>query len=229
VLDAHVPLAGIGDSGYLLAPPGSSSGKEERSVNERRNATENGQARSETAAVAEEVLRNSVPAPLAAKQEEGPSAFWKIFGGTLLSIAALVAITLCQHFNARLNALQADASYQNTDLRKDLSRLSEAQAELLKKDEFNNRLKSVWDNLKDVRDIAALLAGLKERAGAAEQQLRVAEAERKELLREVQLLREQRVAEQERRELLRELQALRERLAVLEGRKPERPGVAVDE
>jgi DNA repair exonuclease SbcCD ATPase subunit len=192
-------------------------------MNDRRNAVENGQEAAATAVLAEETLRNSGPVGATTKREDGPSALWKVFGGTLLSIAALVAITLCQHFNARLNELQAESTYQNTDLRKDLSRLGEAQAGLLKKDEFNSRLKSVWDSLKDLRDSDAVLAVLKERASATEQQLRAAEAERKELQRDVQQLREQRAADQERRELIRDLQALRERLAAVEGRKPERP------
>src|SRR5205807_1479298 len=101
-----------------------------------------------------------------------------------------------------------------------------------KKDGFTNRLKSFWDSLKDVRESAALLAALKERATWTEQQVQAAEAERKDLLREIQQFREQRAAELERRELLRELQALRERLAAVEGKKsdwPEKAPVAVDE
>jgi hypothetical protein len=191
-------------------------------VNDRRNAANNIQPGPQTIALAEETLRNSATADLPATKGEGLSTLWKVFGGTLLSIAALVAITLCQYFNGRLNALQADSSYQNTDLRKDLAHLCEAQAECLKKDEFNNRLKSVWDGMKELHDNAASLAVLKERAALTEQQLRLAEEERRELLREVHQLREQRAADQERRELLRELQVLRERLAVLEGRKQER-------
>jgi hypothetical protein len=70
--------------------------------------------------------------------------------------------------------LQADSSYQNTDLRKDLEHLGEMQAECLKKDEFNNRLKSVWDGMKELHDNASSLAVLKDRAALTEQQLCVA-------------------------------------------------------
>jgi hypothetical protein len=197
-------------------------------VNDRRNAIEGGEHTSE-AILAAETLRTSAPGDAPAKREEGPSALWKVFGGTLLSVGALAVITLCQHFNGRLNALQADVNYQSTDLRKDLIHLGEGQAELLKKEEFNNRLKSVWDSLKDLHEAAAFLAALKERTALSEQQLRVAAEERKELMREVQQLREKRAADQERRELLAELQALRERLAALEGRKHERPAAGIDE
>ena len=197
-------------------------------MDNKRNALEYDQQNSETI-LAAETLRNSAPSQALAKREEGPSAFWKVFGGTLLSVGALAVITLCQHFNGRLNTLQADVNYQSTDLRKDLTHLGEAQAELLKKEEFNNRLKSVWDNLKDLHDTAAVLSALKERLTLNEQQLRVAAEERKELMREVQQLREKHAADQERRELLAELQALRERLAVLEARKQQRPAAGIDE
>ena len=197
-------------------------------MNDRRNAIESGQQSAETI-LAAETLRNSASGGVPAKREEGLSAYWKVFGGTLLSVGALAIITLCQHFNGRLNALQADASYQNTDFRKDLIHLGEAQAELLKKEEFNSRLKSVWDSITHLQDAAALLAAMKERAALTEQQLRVAGEERKEVMREVQQLREKQAADQERRELLAELQALRERLAALEGRKHERPAAGIDE
>jgi hypothetical protein len=201
-------------------------------VNDRRNAANNIEPGPTTIALAGETLRNSASADVPATRGEGPSTFWKIFGGTLLSIATLVAITVCQYFNGRLNTLQADSSYQSTDLRKDLQRLAEAQAELLKKDEFNMRLKSVWDGMKELHDSAASVAALKERAALLEHQFRVAEDERKELLHEVARLREQHAADQERRELLRELQALRERLAAMEGRRQERtekPSTGADE
>ena len=45
-----------------------------------------------------------------AKGEERISLFWRVFGGTLLSIAALVVITLYQQFNGSLNELRVDAA-----------------------------------------------------------------------------------------------------------------------
>jgi hypothetical protein len=215
-------LAREARSGYPSAPYRYLPICEGQPMNDRRNAASSIQPRPEPIALAEETLRNSATADVPAPKGEGFSTLWKVFGGTLLSIAALVAISLCQYFNGRLNALQADSSYQNTDLRKDLGRLCEAQTEFLKKDEFNTRLKSVWDGMKELQENAARLAVLKERATLTEQQLRAAEEERKALAIEVRQLREQRAADQERRELIRELQALRERLAALEGRKLEK-------
>lgn len=160
-----------------------------------------------------ETLRNSIPMrpdqerDKPASSEERMSPMWRIFGGTLLSIAALVVITVCQYFNSALGDLRAELgrvkedlrkemTNLNTDLRKDLGRLNEAQGETVRKEEFNTRVKSVWDSLKELQGLSATVNALKER----------------DLLRD-QHQRE----EQDRKELIRELQTLRERLAHLEG------------
>ena len=138
-------------------------------------------------AVLAETLRNSAAAGAAGKGEERISLFWRIFGGTLLSIAALVGVTVYQQFSNSL-----------LELRNDMIRLSESRADLLKKDEFNTRMTSVWSSMKDLQTAETAVTGLRERSALLEQQLKAAEDERKELTRE--------------------LQQLRERLAVVEGR-----------
>jgi hypothetical protein len=143
-----------------------------------------------------------------AKSEERGSSFWRIFGGTLLSIAALVVLTLCQHFNSSLNdlrndlghlsdELRKDLGHLNTDLRKDLTRLSESQTDLVKNQEFNTRTHSLWDAVKELQGLQAAVTALKERAVLQDQEQK---------------------ARDERKELVREIQALRERLATMEGR-----------
>jgi hypothetical protein len=158
-----------------------------------------------------EILRNSVSKKddeKAKNGEERVSPFWKIFGGTLLSIGALVVLTICQYFNSTLNDLRGevgrvndeirkDISHSNQDMRKDINRLIEANAELVKKDDFSSRMKSVWDSLKELQSMSVVVAGLKEQAILRDQQLK---------------------DHSERQELLKELHLLRERLANLEGK-----------
>jgi hypothetical protein len=168
-----------------------------------------------------ETLRQSIPSggpPAATKGEERLSVFWRLCGATLLSITALGGITLCQHFNSSLSDLRKDLSHVSENLSKDLGRVHETQADLLKKEEFSFRLKTVWDALKELQEDKASLWALKERAAVTEQRQRADEEERKELVREVQKLRELKAAQDQRKELLDELQRLRERLAVVEGR-----------
>ena len=136
-----------------------------------------------------ETLRNSADSNGAqsSKAEERISLFWRICGGTVLSIAALVVVTLYQQINNNM-----------TELRNDMIRLNESRGDLIKKDEFNMRMTSVWNSIKEEQATGGALIGLRERSTLLEQQLRTAESERKDLSRE--------------------LQQLRERLAVIEGR-----------
>jgi hypothetical protein len=139
--------------------------------------------------VTAETLRAAALASLPAaspKGEERLPLFWRVFGATLLSIAALVVITLCQHFNSSLN-----------DLRADVAHLNENQAHLVQKSEFSSHSTSVWNSIKELNELRATVVALKEKALVREEQLR---------------------EQEERKELVRELQQLRERLATLEGR-----------
>jgi hypothetical protein len=150
---------------------------------------------STTVLAAETLRRASNLAPDAAppnKEEERISVFWRVFGGTLLSITALVIITVYNNFSGTLS-----------DLRKDLNSQIETRADLLKKDEFNTRLTSVWNGLKDVQGGLGAVTALTERAKALEQQLKTGEDDRKELRR--QLEQQRRAAEEERKDWCRKL------------------------
>jgi chromosome segregation ATPase len=156
--------------------------------------------RGDSTVLAAETLRNGSEHRAGAaspKGEERMSVFWRVFGGTLLSIAALVVITVYNQFNTTL-----------TDLRKELNQLYENRAELLRKDEFSNRLNSVWNSLKELQGANQKLAALNERAKLLDQQLerqtKNADDDRKDLCRR---LDEQRKAgEAERQEMQRKLE-----------------------
>jgi len=122
---------------------------------------------------AQECARGAVAPP---PSEEKISVFWRVFGGTLLSIAALVCMTIYQQFSASL-----------TDLRAGINHLTEFYAEVVKKDELNTRTNAIWASLKELgNDMPAL----KTQTTVLQGQLRAVEQERKELAREVQRLRE---------------------------------------
>jgi hypothetical protein len=168
-----------------------------------------------------EVLRDSIPIRPIEKSEKASAEdrmplFWRVFGGTILSILALAVITVCQYFNGVLGGLRGDMgrlnedirkemSHLDTDLRKDLGRLNEAQGGVVKIEDFNSRLRSVWDSIKELQTLNVTVSALKERDMLREQHLR---------------------EENERRELVRELQLLRERLANLEGKQAAAPAPA---
>jgi methyl-accepting chemotaxis protein len=163
------------------------------------------------------------------KGEEKISLFWRLFGGTLLSIAALVCITIYQQFNSAIG-----------EMRTNINRLTESRADLLSQNDFNTRVASLWTNLKDVQSATSTLSAVKEHSSLLDQQVKALQdqlnsrlqtmsASIKELdaplaaaaaLKERSALLEQQVktGDDERKDLTKELQQLRERLAVLEGR-----------
>jgi hypothetical protein len=169
-----------------------------------------------------ETLRSSADgASRPVKAEDRVSLFWRICGGTVLSILALAAVTVYQQNNASFN-----------ELRNDFGRLSESQADVLKKDEFNGRLTTVWNSIKELQGTPPAVTALKERAALLEQQLKAEQEHREAALKELEalnsavtvlkeraMLQEQQTKqEEERKEMVHELQQLRERLANLEGR-----------
>jgi hypothetical protein len=131
--------------------------------------------------VAAETLRSSRTDSVtsAARGDERIPLFWRIFGGTLLSLAGLVGITVYQQFNNTLNELHAE-----------IDRLSESRSDFVKKDEFTTRTTSIWTGVKEAQAAANTGASLRERSAVLEQQLKSAEDERKEMAKEIQQLRE---------------------------------------
>lgn len=89
------------------------------------------------------------------KDEEHISVFWRVFGGTILSIVALVTITLFNNMSSSISELRAE-----------VSREREARAELVKKDEFNTRNTAMYERIRGVDAVKAEMEGLKEKVRA---------------------------------------------------------------
>jgi chromosome segregation ATPase len=153
------------------------------------------------------------------KDEKAMPLFWRVFGGTVLSIAALVTMTAYQSLTGTIAELRTELNHLNTDLHKELGRAGEAQAELVKKEEADSRLASVWRGIKEMQDERKELNALRERCQGLMDAFKSSEQERQRLAREVQGLRERQAADEERQALVAEVQKLRERLAGLEGQR----------
>jgi chromosome segregation ATPase len=76
----------------------------------------------------------------AKSDEERMSIFWRVFGGTLVSICALVAITLFNNFNSNLS-----------ELRNEINRINEARGDFVKKDEFNTRISANYERVQQLQ------------------------------------------------------------------------------
>lgn len=180
---------------------------------------DNSREKNNAAALAVETLRSASEKAAAAtptKGEENVSWFWRIFGGTILSIVALVVMTAYTQMTSSL-----------TDLRRDFSQLQEARGDLLKKDEFNGRLTALWNAFKELQTAQQSLATLNERTKLLdtqfEKQTRISDDDRRELARKIEEQRrlisdDQRDVQRKMEEQVKQMQALAERMASLEGR-----------
>lgn len=74
------------------------------------------------------------------KEDEKIGLFWRVFGGTLLSIVALVAITLYNNLNSGISELRAE-----------IGKLNEARADLVKKDDFQSRLTTNYERIQTIQ------------------------------------------------------------------------------
>jgi hypothetical protein len=139
--------------------------------------------------VSAETLRSAAAhhQPPEKPSEEKVSLFWRIFGGTILSIVALLVITAYQSVSNSIN-----------DLRGGISHLNESKADLVKKDEYSAAKTRTWDKMTEIEKATCAatsanqqaLAALQEKTTLRDQQFKQMDDERKELLKEVQSLRE---------------------------------------
>ncbi len=127
--------------------------------------------------------------------EEHISVFWRVFGGTILSIVALVSITLYNNMSSSI-----------TELRNEVSREREARAELLKKEEFNTRNTAMYERLRGIDAVKVELEGMKEKVSS---NTAAVTAAKKETAATTDAMKKDLAA----------LEVLKERVAVLEGLK----------
>jgi hypothetical protein len=110
----------------------------------------NGMMELETARSSAESSNSEKSVESKKKDEEHMSLFWRVFGGTILSIVALVVITLYNNIATNIS-----------DLRTDLSHEREARADLVKKDDFNNRAHAQAERMRAIDTAKVELEGLK--------------------------------------------------------------------
>jgi chromosome segregation ATPase len=153
------------------------------------------------------------------KAEEKISVFWRVFGGTILSITALVLIQAYQSVTGSIHELRADQT-----------RMRELAADFVKKDEFGSRNTSLWNRLQELQSLNAAVSVAGNRLTSLEQQTAAGEKDRKEtaaalaavtnLKERFAILEEQKkVSEQDHKEILAiaaNLQALRDKDNLLE-------------
>jgi hypothetical protein len=170
--------------------------------------------------LAAETLRNASNLPAAGpetKEEKSIPLVWRIFGGTVLSIGAMLAVTLYSQLSAKVDGLTSAT---------------------INKDEFFALRKYFWDRLQSVQSQGdATDTELKQRCARLEEQVKINEQLRQEIVPELKQIRDTMIAylkdssaqleqqvktsEAERKKLADEVHALQERLVKMATRPPE--------
>jgi septal ring factor EnvC (AmiA/AmiB activator) len=127
---------------------------------------------------AAETLRLLTPsdAPPLRKEDEKISMFWRIFGGSILSIGAMLGVTVYQQMNNTIS-----------DLRAAVTHVQESQADVVKKDDLTGKCTTMWTALTTQSSQAA---EARTRQVQLEDQLRASQVAQKELLDKLERLSE---------------------------------------
>lgn len=124
----------------------------------REQEQEDQQGRNGTLAAAE-TLRSAAESGGKAAEAKGDdhhvSVFWRVFGGTILSIVALAAITLYNNLSSGIS-----------DLRAELNREREARAALVKKEDNDTRVKTIYERIRTIEGYKVEIEGMRERVGS---------------------------------------------------------------
>ena len=152
------------------------------------------------------------------KDENKLPLFCRVFGGTVLSITALIIMTAYQGLSGGIADMGKQLDHLEADMRKEMSRIAELQGELVRKDECETRIRGVWTQLNEIKEDRKGIIEVKERCESLLGQQRDSVKQRSKIQSDLQEVREHRAAAQQRDELREELARLRERLAAIESR-----------
>jgi hypothetical protein len=94
------------------------------------------------------------------KSDEKISVFWRVFGGTLLSIGALVVMTAYGGLSGSIN-----------DLRHELNSEIEKRADFARKDDLTSRSTAQWNAIKEVQNATGALSTVGDRVKVLDSQL----------------------------------------------------------
>lgn len=155
------------------------------------------------------------PTVTGSTNEARPVRFWQVLGGAAVAVVAFIGVAVAQHLYGQVKSMQGELSTLSSDLRKDLGKMGESHTGMIKKEDYDNRLRIVWETVRELRSDRADLSTLKERCTRMLELLETSEVDRRNLLAEVRRLRESRATDEERKHLQHEIRTLRERIAGL--------------
>lgn len=135
------------------------------------------------------------------KPNEGTSWFWKLFGGTLIGVLAVLVATLFNNLAQSQIAYKVELRTEIDKVRIELVEANKSISELKEKNAENREsivsLTAMQAQLREwqtkIQEKVTAIEGLKEKATITEQSLMDLQTSLKELNKEVQMLREKMV------------------------------------
>lgn len=133
--------------------------------------------------LAAETLRSVANPPVAEKhaekkEDEKISLFWRVFGGTILSIVALVLMTFYNNLTSSIADLRAEVGKLRDEraslpkkedvdaVRGDLAREKEGRAGYIKKEDYDTRSRTMYDRIRAVEGFKTDIETVRERVTA---------------------------------------------------------------
>ncbi|QDU22040.1 hypothetical protein [Urbifossiella limnaea] len=130
------------------------------------------QTTDDTPVLVESVRSGATPPAAGSGDEHKISVFWRVFGGTILSIVALVSITLFNSIQSSISELRAEVARTREALgaavkREDFDREREARGALAKKEDVDARVKTLYERIRVIEGYKGDIEAVKERTSAA--------------------------------------------------------------
>lgn len=113
--------------------------------------------------------------------DEKMSLFWRVFGGTIVSVVAIITINVFNNVSSGISELRSELNRSNEaranailEVRAEIAKSIEARSDLVRKEEFSTRLSSSWERVQAlntqlttqtalITSLKAELDGVKER------------------------------------------------------------------
>ena len=120
----------------------------------------------DVSAVAVRVIESPHAKPMMDKPEDRMSLFWRVFGGTILSVAALIGVTLYNNLNSTISEIRADSTRTINELRARIDAQNDSRGDLMRRADLEKALTALSARLDAMDKLSSTIAAIKEQMTA---------------------------------------------------------------
>lgn len=117
----------------------------------------------EVSAVAVRAVESAHSARPTDKTEERMSLFWRVFGGTILSVVALIVLTLYNNLNQNISEVRADSTRTINELRSRVDQQNDARGDLMRRTDLEKGLSALAARLDALASLSATVTAVGEK------------------------------------------------------------------